>query len=72
MLMLCFQCLTEKGYELTRVSLVDSDGNCVLDDLVKPENRILNYLTQYKHTHFKITDKQHRCIKMLQHISVAS
>ncbi|XP_038142786.1 RNA exonuclease 5-like isoform X2 [Cyprinodon tularosa] len=43
----CEMCLTEKGYELARVSLVDSDGNCVLDDLVKPQNRVLNYLTQF-------------------------
>lgn len=45
------QCLTEKGYELARVSLVDSDGNCVMDDLVKPQDRILNYLTRYTHTY---------------------
>lgn len=78
--MLCSQCLTEKGNELTRVSLVDPDGNCVLDDLVKPENRILNYLTRYMRTHsyihthtffFNVTDKRHHCIKMLQHVSVA-
>ncbi|XP_045903251.1 RNA exonuclease 5-like isoform X2 [Micropterus dolomieu] len=43
----CEMCLTEKGYELARVSLVDSDGNCVMDDLVKPQDRILNYLTRF-------------------------
>ncbi|XP_034409407.1 RNA exonuclease 5-like isoform X2 [Cyclopterus lumpus] len=43
----CEMCLTEKGYELTRVSLVDSDGKCLLDQLVKPPTRILNYLTKF-------------------------
>ncbi|XP_017282676.1 RNA exonuclease 5 [Kryptolebias marmoratus] len=43
----CEMCLTEKGYELTRVSLVDGDGNCVLDELVKPQSRVLNYLTNF-------------------------
>uniref|UniRef100_A0A8C5AJW9 Uncharacterized protein n=1 Tax=Gadus morhua TaxID=8049 RepID=A0A8C5AJW9_GADMO len=34
--------------DLARVSLVDSSGTCLLDDLVRPPNRILNYLTRFK------------------------
>uniref|UniRef100_A0A3P8UL68 RRM domain-containing protein n=2 Tax=Cynoglossus semilaevis TaxID=244447 RepID=A0A3P8UL68_CYNSE len=40
-------CVTIKGNELTRVSVVDADGTCVLDELVKPANRIINYCTRY-------------------------
>uniref|UniRef100_A0AAQ4RPT6 RNA exonuclease 5 n=1 Tax=Gasterosteus aculeatus aculeatus TaxID=481459 RepID=A0AAQ4RPT6_GASAC len=43
----CEMVHTVRGYELARVSLVDSDGNCLLDELVKPHYRILNYLTRF-------------------------
>ncbi|XP_056265275.1 RNA exonuclease 5-like isoform X2 [Pseudoliparis swirei] len=56
----CEMCLTGKGNELTRLSLVDSDGKCLLDDLVRPQNRIFNYLTKFS----GITRKMLRPITM--------
>ncbi|XP_053712563.1 RNA exonuclease 5-like isoform X2 [Synchiropus splendidus] len=43
----CEMCLTQKGMELTRVSLVDARGTCLMDQLVKPNNRIISYHTQF-------------------------
>nr|XP_003418935.1 RNA exonuclease 5 isoform X2 [Loxodonta africana] len=43
----CEMCLTPKGRELTRISLVAEGGCCVMDELVKPDNKILDYLTSF-------------------------
>ncbi|KAB2572533.1 putative exonuclease protein [Lasiodiplodia theobromae] len=44
----CEMCKTgEQDFELTRISVVDWDGNVVMDELVKPERPITDYLTPY-------------------------
>jgi RNA exonuclease 1 len=43
----CEMCKTgEDEFSLTRISIVSWDGSVVLDELVKPEKPIINYLTQ--------------------------
>jgi RNA exonuclease 1 len=44
----CEMCMTgEQEFSLTRISLVAWDGSVILDELVKPDKPIVNYVTQY-------------------------
>lgn len=44
----CEMCITVGGgSELTRVSIVDEDGKLFYEQLVKPDTKIIDYLTKY-------------------------
>ena len=43
----CEMVITKDGYELARVSVVDEKLVCVYDKLVKPDNPVLDYKTEF-------------------------
>lgn len=52
----CEMCMTgENEFSLTRISLMNWDGTVALDELVKPEKPIIDYVTQYVQLHMSKT-----------------
>ncbi|CEP14692.1 hypothetical protein [Parasitella parasitica] len=43
----CEMVLTVNGSSLARITLIDEDGSLLLDELVKPDQPILDYLTRF-------------------------
>ncbi|KAI9873005.1 MAG: hypothetical protein M1830_000946, partial [Pleopsidium flavum] len=75
----CEMCKTEGGgLDLTRISIVSWDGNVVMDELVKPEKPIIDYLTPYsgitaaklKQVTTTLLDIQTRLLSMLHPRSI--
>ncbi|XP_028828001.1 RNA exonuclease 5 isoform X2 [Denticeps clupeoides] len=74
----CEMCLTAQGYEVTRVAVVDSAGRCVLDELVKPDQQIINYITKIsgitrtmlQPVTTRLADVQSQLIQLLPHDAV--
>ncbi|KAL1774235.1 RNA exonuclease NEF-sp isoform X1 [Sigmodon hispidus] len=64
----CEMCLTSKGRELTRISLVNEGGHCVMDELVKPDFKILDYLTSFSGITKKILNPVTTTLKDVQEL----
>lgn len=74
----CEMCNTTIGMELTRISVLDSKCNVVLDELVKPDHPILDYNTQFsgitekdlENVSTSLKDIQRKLLKLLDEKSI--
>ncbi|KAK0628517.1 hypothetical protein B0T17DRAFT_573444 [Bombardia bombarda] len=63
----CEMCMTgESEYSLTRISVVSWDGEVVVDELVKPDKPIINYVTQYSGITKEMIDPVNTTLKDIQ------
>ncbi|KAG0671982.1 hypothetical protein C6P45_004451 [Maudiozyma exigua] len=69
----CEMCLAGRDFVLTRVSILDFQGNVIYDQLVKPDVEITDYLTKYSGitkekldpVTITLKDVQHKIIKLI-------
>lgn len=62
----CEMCKTTKGTELTRLTLVDSNEQVLIDEYVRPKNPIVDYCTQYSGITVDIMDSTTNTLEDIQ------